>query len=74
MITSVTATYAKNNFGELIDRVITTKKKILVKRAGRPAVFVTPVVGNYELNFTEEEFMKLEEGVREFRKSFKFNF
>ncbi len=74
MITSVTATYAKNNFGELIDRVIANKKKILIKRAGRPAVFVTPVMGDYELNFAEEEFKKLEDGVREFRKSFKFNF
>lgn len=74
MITSVTATYAKNNFGELIDRVIVTKKRILVKRAGRPAVFVTPVTDSYELNFSEKEFEELKRGTKEFRKSFKFGF
>jgi len=74
MITSVTSTYAKNNFGELIDQVIANKRKILIKRAGRPAVFVTPVTGDYELNFSETEFKELEVGAKEFRKSFKFNF
>ncbi len=74
MITTVTATYAKNNFGEMIDRVISTKKKILVKRAGRPAVYVTPVINNFEMNFTADEFDKLEKGMKEFRDSFKFSF
>lgn len=74
MITTVTATYAKNNFGEMIDRVISTKKKILVKRAGRPAVYVTPVINNFEMNFTADEFDKLERGMKEFRDSFKFSF
>lgn len=74
MVTSVTATYAKNNLGELIDRVISTRKKILIKRAGRPAVYVTPIVNDFELNLTDKEMDKLEEGMKEFRDSFKFSF
>jgi prevent-host-death family protein len=73
-MTTVTATYAKNNFGEMIDRVISTKKKILVKRAGRPAVYVTPVLNDFEMNLSANEFDKLEEGMKEFRNSFKFSF
>lgn len=73
-MTTVTATYAKNNFGEMIDRVIFTKKRILVKRAGRPAVYVTPVLNDFDMNLTGEEFNKLEKGMKEFRDSFKFSF
>ncbi len=73
-MTTVTATYAKNNFGEMINRVISTKKKILVKRAGRPAVYVTPIYNDFEMNLSASEFEKLEKGMKEFRDSFKFNF
>ncbi|HCC31204.1 MAG TPA: hypothetical protein DEQ03_14330 [Marinilabiliales bacterium] len=74
MMTTVTATYAKNNFGEMINRVISTKKRILVKRAGRPAVYVTPVLNDFDMNLTSEEYKKLEDGMKEFRNSFKFSF
>jgi|GEM_PF-2180779 len=74
MITSVTATYAKNNLGGLMDKVIATRKKILIKKAGKPAVYIVPVTEKYELDFSREDFEKLEKGVKEFRKSFKFNF
>jgi prevent-host-death family protein len=73
-MTTVTATYAKNNLGEIIDRVVSTKKRVLIKRAGRPAVYVIPAVNDFDLNFTDEEFDKLEAGMKEFRDSFKFNF
>ncbi|KKR67659.1 MAG: hypothetical protein UU09_C0024G0002 [Microgenomates group bacterium GW2011_GWA2_40_6] len=73
-MTTVTATYAKNNFGEMINRVISTKKRILVKRAGRPAVYVTPVLNDFDMNLTSEEYKKLEDGMKEFRNSFKFSF
>lgn len=74
MMTTVTATYAKNNLGELIDRVVVTRKKILIKRAGRPAVFVTPVVNDFELKLTDKEIEGIEKGMKEFRKSFKMDF
>jgi len=74
MITTVTATYAKNNLGELMDRVISSKKKILIRRAGRPAVYMVPVASDFKLDFTDAEFDKLELGMKEFRDSFKFNF
>jgi len=51
-----------------------TAKKILIKRAGRPAVYIVPVANDFELDFTEAEFDKLEEGMKEFRNSFKFSF
>ena len=74
MNNAVTATYAKNNLGLIIDQVISSRKKVLIKRAGRPAVYITPVSGNYELDFTEEDFKKLEVGTKKFRSSFKFSF
>lgn len=73
-MTTVTATYAKNNLGELIDSVISTKNKILIKRAGRPAVYITPVPNKFELNFTDKDFDGIEKSMKEFRKSFKFSF
>lgn len=73
-MTTVTATYAKNNFGEMINRVISTKKRILVKRAGRPAVYVTPVLNDFDMDLTSEEFKELKGGMKEFRDSFKFRF
>lgn len=74
MMTTVTATYAKNNLGELMDKVISSKKKVLIKRAGRPAVYMVPVINDFELDFTQDEFDKLEAGMKEFRDSFKFSF
>ena len=73
-MTTVTATYAKNNLGELMDRVISSNKKILIKRAGRPAVYIVPALNEFELDFTEEEFDMIEKGMKEFRDSFKFSF
>lgn len=73
-MTTVTATYAKNNLGELMDKVISSKKKILIKRAGRPAVYIMPVLNDFELDFTDDEFDKLEKGMKKFRDSFKFSF
>ena len=43
MMTTVTATYAKNNLGELIDYVMSSHKTITVTRFGRPIVLITPV-------------------------------
>lgn len=73
-MTTVTATYAKNNLGELMDKVISSKKRVLIKRAGRPAVYMVPVVNDFELDFTQDEFDRLEAGMKEFRDSFKFSF
>ena len=55
MINSVTATYAKNNLGGLMDKVISTRKRILIKKGGKPAVFIVPVGIDFELNLTEKE-------------------
>ncbi|OIP86886.1 hypothetical protein CO009_03960 [Candidatus Shapirobacteria bacterium CG_4_8_14_3_um_filter_35_11] len=74
MMSTVTATYAKNNLGELMDNVIASKNKILIKRAGRPAVYITPILDKFEINYTNEEFDEIEKGMKEFRKSFKFSF
>ncbi len=74
MITSVTATYAKNNFGELINSVISNNSRILVNRAGRPAVYITPVPDKFELNFTDKDIKGIKKGMKEFRESFKFSF
>ena len=74
MMTTVTATYAKNNLGELMDNVIATKNKVLIKRAGRPAVYVTPVLDKFEFNFTDKDIAGIKKGMKEFRKSFKFSF
>lgn len=71
---TVSATWAKNNFGALIDEVMMSRKKIVVERANRPVVIISPVINDYELDLTETELDKLEEGVKEFRKSFKMSF
>lgn len=73
-MTTVTATYAKNNLGELMDNVIATKNKVLIKRAGRPAVYITPIPDKFKLNLTNKEFDGIEKSMKEFRKSFKFSF
>lgn len=74
MVNSVTATYAKNNLGGLMDKVISTRKKILIKKGGKPAVFIVPVETDFELNLTEKEIKGIELGMKDFRKSFRFNF
>lgn len=73
-MTTVTATYAKNNLGEIMDHVISSKTKVLIKRAGRPAVYIIPVPDKFELDLTDKDIAGIKKGMTEFRKSFKFSF
>ncbi len=74
MMTTVTATYAKNNFGELMNTVITKRIKVTVNRGNKPAVVISPAYNDYELNLTDEELDGIEAGMKEFRKSFNMGF
>lgn len=74
MMTTVSATYAKNNFGALIDEVVSKRRKVLVERGKRPVVIISPVVNDYQLVLSGKELDGLEKGMVEFRKSFKFSF
>ena len=40
---SITATRAKNNFGELIRRVYTTGEQVIVEKDGLPVVMISPI-------------------------------
>jgi len=73
-MTTVTATYAKNNFGELMDTVIKKRIKVTVNRGKKPAVVISPAFNDYEFNLTDEEIDRLEAGMKEFRESFKMGF
>jgi len=74
MLTMVTATYAKNNFGALIDEVVSKRRKVLVKRGRSLAVVISPAVNDFDLALSDKEIEGLEKGMKEFRKSFKFSF
>lgn len=43
MLDTVTATKAKNNFGELIRHVYTTSKRVIVEKDGIPIVVIGPL-------------------------------
>lgn len=43
MQTTVPATKAKNNFGELIRRVYTTGERVIVEKDGIPVVVIGPI-------------------------------
>lgn len=43
MQTTIPATRAKNNFGELIRRVYTTGERVVVEKDGIPVVVVAPI-------------------------------
>jgi len=73
-MTTVTATYAKNNFGKLMDDVISKRIKVTVNRGNKPAVIISPVFNDYEFNLTDKEIDGIEAGMKEFRDSFKMNF
>ena len=74
MMTTVTATYAKNNFGGLMDEVISKRMRVVVKRGNKPAVIISPAYNDYELNLTDKELDGIEKGMKEFRKTFKMGF
>lgn len=74
MITSVTATYAKNNLGGLMDKVIATRKRILIKKAGKPAVYIVPVHNDCDFYLSDKEIDGIENGIKEFNKNFKMGF
>jgi prevent-host-death family protein len=43
MIRTITATQAKNKFGELIKRVYTSGERVIVEKDGLPVVIISPV-------------------------------
>lgn len=45
MIRTITATRAKNRFGELIKRVYTSGEHVIVEKDGLPVVMISPVSG-----------------------------
>lgn len=43
MIRTITATRAKNRFGELVKRVYTSGERVIVEKDGLPVVIISPV-------------------------------
>lgn len=50
MLTTVTATYAKNNLGEIVDYVMSSHKTVTITRFGRPIVLITPAQSKTKFN------------------------
>ena len=77
----MSATKVKNNFGMVIDEVYAKGNKIVVEKAHKPVVIIVPAESIKTSKFKEspfvlsdKDYIKVKEGMNEFRKTFKFDF
>jgi len=74
----VTATEAKNNFGELIYSVTTKENTVTITRHNKPIAKIVPITPpkkrKKSLLLTKKEILALEKATSEFRETFKFSF
>jgi len=80
MYKTITATKAKNNFGEIINSVTTKGNSVTITKHNRPIAKIIPISPpstkklKETLVLTKSEIEKLEKATLEFRESFKFSF
>jgi prevent-host-death family protein len=76
----MSATKAKNNFGEVIEEVYVKGNTLTIERNKKPVVRIVPIEPKPtkkttpSLKLTDKEYEKVLEGAKEFRKTFKFSF
>lgn len=80
MIKNISATKAKNNFGNVIDEVYSKGNTINIYRNNKPVAKIVPIY-TYELDqekkplvLSDKEYEKVKEGMKEFRENFDFTY